>query len=138
MRGSRLAPSIVASAVIALASLADGACAQSYRPESFERPDAAPALNLSLSSAIVQQMNSEIDDDRQSLDLFARGKRGLDRFGGGHASEKPQGWKFYGRVYLLNFQNKLGETPLMQTEVTWRRTGPSLTGRIYIGVTRQF
>ena len=138
MRASHIAARVGALGVLtALLTFSGITAAQSYRPESFERPEAAPALNLSLSFAMVQTLNSEADYDIRSFD-FARGKRGIDRIGSGRSSERVEGWRFYGRVYLLNFQNELGRTPLMGTEVTFRRTGPSLTGRIYFGFSKRF
>jgi hypothetical protein len=39
---------------------------------------------------------------------------------------------------LLNFQNRIEEQRLAETSISWRRTGPSLTGRYYIGLHKQF
>jgi hypothetical protein len=130
--------SITTSVTVWLLSLSAGAAAQSYRPESFERPEAAPALSLGLSSTLVQSLNSERDYDIRSFEAFGGGKRGIDRFGAGHTSERIEGWKFYGRFYLLNFQNVLGETPLAETQITFRRTGPGIAGRVYVGVTKRW
>ena len=130
--------SITTSVTVWLLSLSGSAAAQSYRPESFERPEAAPGLNLGLSSALVQSLNSERDYDIRSFEAFGGGKRGIDRFGAGHISERPERWRLYGRFYVLNFQNTLGETPFMQTQVTFRRTGPGIAGRVYIGITKRY
>ena len=112
------------------------AAAQSYRPESFARPEAGPALAFGLGPSAVQQLNSELDADFQALGAF-RGKR-VDDYAGSRWRESAGPWSVYGRFYLINFRNQIGEQAFADTDVTWRRTGPSLAGRIYIGIHRRF
>jgi hypothetical protein len=112
--------------------------AQTYRPESFERAEAAPPAALGLSPSAVQALNYELDSDIRSMDAFARGKRGLDRAGQSPDRVGSGPWVFYGRFGLLNFQNHLGLEPATSTRFTLSRTGPSQTGRIYIGIHYRF
>jgi len=51
--------------------------------------------------------------------------------------ERPEPWTLYGRLGLLNFQNQLA-TDSSGTQLSLRRTGPGLGGRIYIGIRRRF
>jgi hypothetical protein len=96
----------------------------------------APELNLSLSSAAVDALNRDFEDDFRTLDAFGSGRRGIDRFPRDHLA--AGNWKVYGRFFLVNFQNEIGN-PTDTTRITWRRTGPSIKkSRIYIGFHRQF
>jgi hypothetical protein len=118
--------------------VASGECpAQIYRPESFERAE-APAAALGLSPSAIQALNDELDSHIRSVDAFASGKRGLDRAGRSPERAGSGPWVFYGRFGLLNFQNHLGLEPVTGTRFTFSRTGPSLTGRIYIGIQHHF
>ncbi len=109
-------PSIVVTivSVLALAWPASSA-AQMYQPE---RPQmhAGPGLDF-------------------QLNAFSK-KRGIDRLPS--AAQLHGEWKLYGRVYLVNFQNKIDE-PESTTRFTWRRTGPRISDtRIYILLHRPF
>ena len=117
---------------------ASGALAQSYRPEFTERPGQAPSLAMSLSPSAIDALNYELNEDFRALDAFGRGMRGVDRFTASSGSNKPGPWTFYGRFGLVNFKNRFTEQKLSETDVSWRRTGPSLTGRYYIGIHKQF
>jgi len=102
----------------------------------FERAD-VPALALGLSPDQVRRLDLELDDDLRALDAFA-GKR--KKMAGASRSIEERGvWAFYGRMGVLNFQKHLdphyGSSGM---RFTWRRTGPRLTGRIYIGIHRKF
>jgi hypothetical protein len=112
------------------------AAAQTYRPEAFERAEPAPAQALALSPSAVQHLNNELDGvlNFQSMDAFG-GKRGVNGFG--KFTERPGPWVLYGRAGIFNYQSELNE-PRTTGQFTWRRTGPSLTGRIYFGVRKQF
>jgi hypothetical protein len=93
---------------------------------------------MSMSPSAIDALNYELDADYRSLDAFAGSKRGVDRFGPSGGSNRPSGWRFYGRFGLVNFQNRLGEQHLADTQITWRRTGPAVAGRYYIGLHKQF
>jgi hypothetical protein len=121
----------------ALVFFSTAAGAQSYRPE-YERPNQSPSLAMGMSSSAIDALNYELDGSYRSLNAFAGSKRGVDRFGPSGGSNRPSSWKFYGRVGLLNFQNHVGEQRLAETQITWRRTGPSIAGRYYIGLHREF
>ena len=108
--------------------------AQMYRP-GFAA-ETAPDANVAMSVAEIDALNRELDDDVRALDSFGGGKRGIDRIPRGHVGS--QGWKLYGRVFLLNFQNEIGNDE-DRTRITFRRTGPRLRkSRLYIGIHRQF
>jgi hypothetical protein len=136
MRSTEIAAALVMTGITAaLIFFSTAAAAQSYRPELSDR---SPSLAMSMSPSAIDALNYELKAEFRSMEAFAGSKRGVDRFGPSGASNRPEGWKFYGRFGLLNFQNQLGEQRLADTQVTWRRTGPSLTGRYYIGFHRQF
>jgi hypothetical protein len=108
--------------------------AQSHRPEFL----AQPLLSRSMSASAIDALNYELNQDFTELDAFGQGKRGLGRFANSAAANRPQPWTVYGRFGLFNFQNRITEQKLSETDIGWRRTGPSLTGRYYIGVHKQF
>lgn len=105
-----------------------------------EAPVAAsmPPLALGLSSAGVRALNEEFDDDLRTLNSFS--------FGGGRRAdqstvgsfERPKPWMLYGRLGVFNFQNELEPSRSEGARITFRRTGPKLTGRYYIGIHRTF
>lgn len=95
------------------------AAAQAYRPAS---PD-----------YLGHALEREREMDLQALDAFAK-KRSAE---GLRPSERPGPWTLYGRFGLVNFQNEL-DAHSSGMQVTWRRTGPGLTGRIYVGIHRRF
>jgi hypothetical protein len=110
------------------------AFAQSYRPEFLDQP----SLSRSMSASAIDALNYELNRDFTELDSFASGKRGLGGSSGSSGSNRPRPWTLYGRFGLLNFQNRFTEQKLSETDIGWRRTGPSLTGRYYIGIHKQF
>jgi hypothetical protein len=130
-----LLPTVVMTFATALALGVPAFCtAQMYRP-GFSA-EAAPDANLALSAAEIDSLNRELDDEVRALDSFGGGKRGIDRFPRGHIA--AGGWKLYGRVFLVNFQNEIGNDE-DRTRITWRRTGPRIRhSRLYIGIHRQF
>jgi hypothetical protein len=138
MRLTEIATTLVMTGfTAALAFFSAAAAAQSYRPE-YERPNQSPSLAMGISPSAIDALNYELDGNFRSLEAFAGSKRGVDRFGPSGGSNRPGGWKFYGRFGLVNFQNHLGEQRLADTQITWRRTGPSIAGRYYIGFHREF
>lgn len=117
--------------------LASEASAQRYRPESFEPAPPAPSLALGLPRSGIHALDSQFD---QGQDVFAfqvfGGGRRLDNLSVSHGVDRPGPWVLYGRVYLLNFQNQLTEEPGIS--IGFKRTGPSISGRIYIGIRKRF
>lgn len=103
------------------------AAAQIYRPEGVRDLSAEPTIALSLSLVEINAMRLGI----------AGGKVGADRLAE-KGNDRPDPWILYARVYVLNFQNNLGEQSLMESRVGFGRTGPAIAGRIYIGVRRRF
>src|SRR5882672_3444234 len=100
--------------VIALLFVVAGeAAAQVYRPASLERFEQA------------------LPTDLQALDAF--GERRAERF---CPLERAERWRLYGRFGLLNFQNEPDRDGGIR--VSWRRTGPALGARIYVGIYRRF
>lgn len=100
----------------------------------FERAD-APSLALGLSPDQVRRLDLEFDDDVRALDAFGGKRRvaGLSK-----RLERRGVWTFYGRLGVLNFQNRMDPHQANSTRFTLRRTGPRLTGRVYIGIHRKF
>jgi hypothetical protein len=119
----------------ALALAPRAAAAQQLQANPFERTD-APALVLNFGAGHVRSLNQEFEDDLYALHAFG-GKRRLDRFTIS-SLERPTPWKVYGRLGLLNFQNELEPQYSQGLRFSWRRTGPKLTGRVYIGIHRTF
>ena len=100
----------------------------------FDRND-APPLTMSFGGAPVQSFEREMQADLHSLGAFA-GRKSVDRYERAEI-ERPQPWQFYGRLGPLNFVNRL-DSGDPGVQFSFRRTGPSLTGRIYIGIHRTF
>jgi hypothetical protein len=98
----------------------------------FERDD-APAFAMSFGGGAARSFDHEMQADLYSLDAFA-GRKSVDRYQRSEI-ERPQPWQFYGRLGPLNFVNRLDSTD-SHIQLGFRRTGPSLTGRIYIGIHR--
>jgi hypothetical protein len=73
--------------------------------------------------------------DFQALGAFA-GRKSVDRYERVEA-ERPQPWQFYGRLGPMYFQNRLYSSD-SGMQFSFRGTGPSLGGRIYIGIHRTF
>ncbi len=112
------------------------AAAQPPHLDPFDRADEAPGLALGLSSDQVRRLDLEFDDDLRALDAFG-GKRRVN--GLSERLERRGVWTFYGRLGVLNFQNHLDpQERAGSMRFTLRRTGPRLTGRIYIGIHRKF
>ena len=82
----------------------------------------------------MRALANENEQQLRSLGAFA-GKRAVDQFSNSPLRPKP--WTLYGRVGVLNFQNSL-ESARGGPDITLRRTGPTLTGRVYIGIHREF
>ena len=125
MRGSfKAAGCAIATVVLALAPRA--ALAQS---NPFDRPY-APSFVTNFSGA-----QSALEQEF-SADLAFTGQRRVDRFDISKL-ERPEPWKLYGRFGPLNFQNQLEPVP-QGIQFSWRRTGPSLGSKFYVGITRTF
>jgi len=98
------------------------------------QPVNEPALVLQLSPSGVRALNQEFEDDFQALDAFGGARK--DRFLRS-IEPTPKYWTMYGRLGLLNFQNELKEEGA-GTRWSLRRSGPKLTGKVYIGIHRRF
>ncbi|HVL34646.1 MAG TPA: hypothetical protein VM489_03150 [Burkholderiales bacterium] len=124
------------SMIAALVLAAPAARAQSATPfaDPFARED-APRFVAAFGPQQVLGLERELEEDFRSLGAFG-GKRRIDRFTTSTV-ERPMPWRFYGRLGLLNFQNDLEDTR-SNMRITLRRTGPRLSGRVYIGVHRTF
>jgi hypothetical protein len=127
---------VVVTIASALALWWPASCpAQMYRPERLPTTQYGPGFALNLSSASVDALNAEFDDDFRTLDAFAK-RRGIDRLPS--TAQLHGEWKLYGRVYLVNFQHKIDQDE-NATRFTWRRSGPRIGGaRIYILLHREF
>ena len=100
----------------------------------FERDD-APAYATSFGGGPVRSFEREMQADLYSLGAFS-GRKSVDRYERSEI-ERPQPWQFYGRLGPLNFVNRLDHND-SGVQFGFRRTGPSLTGRIYVGIHRTF
>ncbi len=98
----------------------------------FDRDD-APALALSFGGGQVRSVERDMQADLYALGAFS-GRKSVDRFERS-AVERPQPWQFYGRLGPMYFQNRFDSSD-SGVQLSFRRTGPSLGGRIYIGIHR--
>jgi len=118
--------------------LSNVAQAQNLRPEPSERAESAPGLVLGLSPGQALNLNVEFDEDLRALNAF-NGVRGVDRLS--RSLERPGRWIFYGRLGVLNFRNRVDEVDregVGRLRFSLRRSGPKLTGRMYVGIHRQW
>jgi hypothetical protein len=100
----------------------------------FER-DNAPALALSFGGGQVRAFERDMQADLYALGAFS-GRKSVDRYERAEV-ERPQPWQFYGRLGPINFLNRFDSSD-PGVQLSFRRTGPSLNGRIYIGIHRTF
>jgi hypothetical protein len=118
--------------ILALLALAPRTAAAQANP--FDRPD-APALVAGFGGGSARALEQGFQADLYVLGAFA-GKRRLDRFDAG-AYERPQPWTVYGRLGPMHFHNPM-EYGSSGMQFSFRRQGPSLGGRVYIGIHRTF
>lgn len=131
MKAVEIAVYFAVFCVIAALLFAPEASAQMYRPEPPEA--AGPSLLFGLSPGAIHEL--EGDRDVLAFQVFGGGRR-LDRLSVSNGIDRPGPWVLYGRFYLLNFQNQLTEEP--GTSIGFRRTGPNIAGRIYVGIRKRF
>jgi hypothetical protein len=98
--------------------------------------DSMPPLALGLSADGVRALNDQVDHDFRVLNAFG-GRSRMDRYVS-PGPEKPRHWTFYGRLGIFNFQDYVNQSRSEGMRFTFRKTGPKLTGRIYIGIHREF
>lgn len=117
--------------MVALLALVPRVAAAQYNP--FDRDD-SPTLIQNFTGGTVRT-EREFQADLYILDAF-NGNQRVDRFDRAKI-ERPESWKFYGRVGPMYFQNQL-EPRAQGFQFSWRRTGPNLGGRLYLGIHRSF
>ena len=117
--------------MVALLALVPRVAAAQFNP--FDRDD-SPALIQNFTGGTVR-MEREFQADLYILDAF-NGKQRVDRFDRAKI-ERPEAWKFYGRLGPMYFQNQLEPRP-QGFQFSFRRTGPNLGGRLYLGIHRSF
>lgn len=106
-------------------------------PSRFDPANDVPALAHGLSPGQVRRLEFEFDDDLRALDAFAGKSNKMA--GLGKTLEERGAWTLYGRLGVLNFQNELDpKQGGASMRLKLGRTGPKLTGRIYIGIHRKF
>jgi len=102
----------------------------------LDAPGSMPSIALGLSPAGVRALNDEVDEDLRILNAFG-GRSRVDQYTLPQHI-KPRHWTFYGRLGVFNFQDYVNQSRSEGMRFTLRRTGPKLTGRIYIGIHREF
>jgi hypothetical protein len=142
MKLAKTAKRLAVPCTAALALLFAGElAAQVYQPDDFTHLDSlhsAPPLAMGLSgSSILRALDDERLQRLRTLEPFRGGKRAIDRFSD-QVLERPKPWTLYGRLGVLNFQNPIEPRGDEGLRFTLRSTGPRLTGRIYIGIHREF
>lgn len=133
MKPTEIAVRFALPCIVAALLFASEVSAQVYRPEPFDPGAAAPSLLLGLSPGAIHELNR--GEDVLAFQVFGGGRR-LDSLSVSSGYDRPGPWVLYGRFYLLNFQNQLTEEP--GVSVGFRRTGPSISGRIYVGIRKRF
>jgi hypothetical protein len=126
----------VCGIIAMLLALAPRVAAAQFNPGSRSNPfdrDDAPALALSFGGGSVRSFERDMQADLYALGAFS-GRKSVDRFERSEV-ERPQPWQFYGRLGPMYFQNRLDSSD-SRTQFSFRGTGPSLGGRIYIGIHR--
>ena len=123
--------------IIAMMLAPLSALAQFSGDNPFARNNDAPAIVTDFGAGQGGALNEQFDIDFHILGAFA-GTRRLDRFDRGSGVERPTPWKFYGRVGIFNFQREIEPQYNQGLRFSFRKTGPRLTGRVYIGVHRTF
>jgi hypothetical protein len=73
-------------------------------------------------------------EELQALDAFARARSAADAAPG----RRARGWLLYGRLGPLKFQNELDPQRAGGMRFGLGSAGPRLTGRVNIGIYRQF
>ena len=131
MKAAKIPMRRVMPGVMALLLVAAGeAAAQAYRPASLDQFEQAPPHVLAQSPSAIRALGHDMD--LQALDAF-----GEQRAGRFSSLERSKGWRLYGRFGLLNFQDEL-DPDGGGVQVSWRRTGPALGAKIYVGIHRRF
>lgn len=115
-----------------LLALAPRTAAAQYNP--FDRAD-APAHVHNFMGGTVRELESQFQYDVHVMGAFG-GIRRMDRFDPAPI-ERPQPWKFYGRLGPMHFFNQLEPKP-QGFQFSFRRQGPTLGGRVYIGIHKTF
>jgi hypothetical protein len=126
----------VCGIIVMLLALAPRVAAAQFNPGFGSNPfdrDAAPALALSFGGGQVRSLERDMQADLYVLGAFS-GRKSVDRYERVEA-ERPQPWQFYGRLGPMYFQNRLDSSD-SGVQFSFRRSGPSLGGRIYIGIHR--
>lgn len=118
--------------IAALLALAPRTAAAQFNP--FDRPDAPPHVHNFSGGTLRDSLEREFQADLYVMGSFA-GARRIDRFEQA-TTERPQPWKFYGRLGPMHFHNELERSHGLQ--FSFRRQGPNLGGRIYIGIHKTF
>ena len=117
--------------IVGLLALAPRTAAAQSNP--FDRND-APHFVQNFTGGTVREVEQQFQADLYVLGAFA-GKRRLDRFDAS-AVERPQPWKLYGRLGPMHFHNQI--EPRQGLQFSFRRQGPTLGGRVYIGIHKTF
>lgn len=118
--------------IVAALALAPRTAAAQSNP--FDR-DHVPASIHNFGGGSVRLLDEEFQADVYVLGAFA--SKRLDRFERSGGVERPTDWTLYGRLGPMNFANRL-EDSAQGLHFSFRRQGPKLTGRVYIGVHRTF
>ena len=136
MKAFRIAVRLAVSCATAALLYAGGASAQMYRPDPLDRASIPHPLAMGLSPQSIDVFDSERGGDLFAFEVFG-GHRRLDQFNVSNGIDRPGPWVFYGRFYVLNFQNQLANEDT-GIRIGFGRTGPSIAGRIYIGIRKRF
>jgi hypothetical protein len=135
---ARVWTAAVCGIIAMLFALAPRVAAAQFNPGFGSNPfdrDNAPALALSFGGGSVRSFERDMQADLNALGAFS-GRKSVDRFERSEV-ERPQPWQLYGRLGPMFFQNRLYSSD-SGMQFSFRGTGPSLGGRIYIGIHRTY
>ena len=118
--------------LVAAVALAPRTAAAQSNP--FDRHD-TPAAVQNFTGGTLRALEEEFQADLYVMGAF-NGKRRMDRFDRAQV-ERPQPMRFYGRLGPFHFTNQMEPKP-QGLQFSFRRQGPNLGGRVYIGVHKTF
>jgi hypothetical protein len=103
----------------------------------FDRSDVPAFVQNFTGGTVRDDFEREYQADLYVLGAF-NGKKRVDSYASSSGLERPQPLKLYGRMGPIHFANQFDSTS-QGFRFAWnRRQGPSLGGRLYIGVTKTF
>jgi len=132
IHGSSAALVSVLALVCASASMAEPASRDVPTMHGHTQAESTPKFARGFSNPLGIEWDNEPAPNEFE---FAQARR-ADR--SSRFPERPTPWTMYGRIGVFNFQNELGADQGASTRFSLKRTGPVLTGKVYVGLRKQW